>query len=247
VMAAKRSAGGGIDGEAKAGGGGDGKEEARSIDHGVGTGDAVEDNDHGDGDDDDDAEGDAIDEEEETHRSSHRRSPASHDDRERLAPDACRMAAEVGGFVVWCGKRDWVKGRNLHEAEVLCAALDSLINNGDCTPITDGVEILVRRLLGLRTVEDGYEWSVANALSWTNPGELLSRSALKGALREAALRDKMASAKKTDKKSTSVSTYRKSGKKYVGGTGGGKSGGRVFDESKRGASQPTSAGAPRKR
>ena len=171
------------------------------------------------------------------------------------APIAKLVAAKVarfhGSFAAWLSKQEIKSSRNRHEMRTLCTALDLLLMEG-ANIQWRGIETLVRRLQGLHLVEQGKSWSVAKALQQEDEDNLLPRSTLRHALKEAALVDKLEKVGKEFKSSSSSSSFKSkfagaggnSFQSKSGKFGGGRGAGRGSGDSNmyRGGSVPSATG-----
>jgi len=191
-----------------------------------------------DGGDGDDNDPDYSDPDERSHRGKRDRKTKPGGSQERIAPHVLRETLRTHRtFTAWCRNVDWRSSRNRHEVSSLCAVLDALLAE-EAIPLIEksvGIEVLVRRLVGVHHVDQGSDWAVAKALEWDTPGTMVPRSVLKSALREAAL------AAKFDK------PYRASTSKPYGTTssvsGGGRSfGNKSYKGSRRGGQRGKSGG-----
>jgi len=135
-------------------------------------------------------------------------------ERERIAAAVVASIAHHGNFVSWCRFVEWRSARNRHEVTAWAAALDAMVAEG-ITSDSTAMEIAVRRLAGVYEVDQGRSWAVAKALAWDAPGTLLPRTALKSALREASLAEKL-----EKKGKASSSSSRNSGSTWRGSSGG---------------------------
>ena len=166
-------------------------------------------------------------------------------DRPQAAVAFAKVRRDYGSFTAWMARRTtYTSSRNRHELRCLCTALDHLL--AEVPTSQPGIEVLVRRVNALDSIESGKGWSVARAIEAEADDSLLPRSVLRSALKEAALADKLeAAGKAKDKGKPAWPAAGGSGSGPArGGRGGrGRGGGRGGggdSESKRGG--PPAAG-----
>lgn len=139
-------------------------------------------------------------------------------DRPQAAAAFAKVRRDYGSFTAWMARRTtYTSSRNRHELRCLCTALDHLL--AEVAPSQPGIEVLVRRVNALDSIESGKGWSVARAIEAEADDSLLPRSVLRSALKEAALVDKLEAAGKSKDKG-------KSSWQGGGGNGGGNNAGR---------------------
>ena len=110
---------------------------------------------------------------------------------ERIAPTVLAEARVYGSMVAWVRSTEWKHTRNLNECRALAAAIDKLVEEG-VSQDSVGVEMLVRRVMGVHMADSTGNWGVCDALQWSGPNSsLLPRSTLTGALRQAAQMERL--------------------------------------------------------
>ena len=171
--------------------------------------------------------------------------------RERIADDVAKSVHKQSGtFVFWIKTIEWRSGRNRHEASVLAQGLDHMVEEGIVPSESNAMETFIRRLIGIHEVDQSRDWAVAKALAWEEHGSILPRSALRLALREAAIESKLQAAPAKPKwsgrgsGSTNSNNNNNNGYNFNGGRGQRGGRGRGHNQSQRGGAQSISPAGP---
>jgi hypothetical protein len=95
---------------------------------------------------------------------------------DRYAPMVLANARTAGSVVQWVYSQDWNRSRNLHECVALAAGLDALVRDR-VSELSDGMEILARRLVGVQLSDaNSNNWDLCKAVEWPYPcGNLLDQ------------------------------------------------------------------------
>ena len=110
---------------------------------------------------------------------------------ERIASAVLAEARVYGSMVAWVRSAEWKNARNLNECRAAAGVIDKLLEEG-IQEDSIGLEMLIRRVMGVHLADSTGNWGVCDALQWSGPNSsLLPRAALTSALRQAAQMERL--------------------------------------------------------
>ena len=164
---------------------------------------------------------------------------AAKDSGERLAVDIIKKARPYGSFVNFVKAVEWKTKRNQHEAEHIAQSVDAYLAV-EVSPLNDGMEIQLRRLVGVHLADECEDWEVCESIQFTPSSKsLLPRNEVDRAFKTAVQRKRLMTS--VGKTSNAVSARRNDNNNWNKLNGGGY---RPAQSNPSAASSANSAAAP---